>query len=252
VHSPHFLRLLQLDPATSIVFAGANGLSMLANSKYVIVDDTFELVEMNLVLTMIMGYHDGIAILCVYYLSELKTHKSYLLFFQVSSLLSFYVCLSLYCLPSPCSTCLCLHSVVWQKIKDLTNGRMDPTGYLLDFEEAMASVWTKAFPNCNIMCDFFHLQQANTKKMAKLGLSDLRKEIVQDIRVMWYADTKVAFDQQLDKFLAKWDEKAPQYSEYFRRVWVGQHPPNTWASYARGKDVPSGWFEMGNACCFLF
>jgi hypothetical protein len=58
------------------------------------------------------------------------------------------------------------------------------------------------------MCDFFHLQQANIKKMAKLGLSDLRKEVVQDISMMWYADTKVGFDQQLDKFLAKWDEKA--------------------------------------------
>jgi hypothetical protein len=124
---------------------------------------------------------------------------------------------------------------------------MDPTGALLDFEEAMANAWTEVFPNCSIMRDFFHLQQANTRKMAKLGLADLRKEIILDIQVMWYADTKVAFDQQLEDFLAKWNEKAPQYSDYFRRVWIGQHPPNTWASYARDRDAPSGLYY-----CTLF
>lgn len=82
-HSPHFLRLLQLDPAISIVFAGENGLKILAESKYTIVDGTFDLVEGKLVLTTLMGYHDGIAVPCAYYLGELKTHESYLLFFQV-------------------------------------------------------------------------------------------------------------------------------------------------------------------------
>jgi hypothetical protein len=83
MHSPHFLRLLQLDPATSIVFAGDNGLSVLASSKYTIVDGTFDLVEEKLVLTTLMGFHDTIAVPCAYYLLELKTHESYLLFFQV-------------------------------------------------------------------------------------------------------------------------------------------------------------------------
>lgn len=104
----------------------------------------------------------------------------------------------------------------------------------------MASAWLKVFPNCSIMRDFFHLQQANTKKMGKIGLSELRSEIVQDIRVLWYADTKAQFDAHLEEFLNKWDEKASEYSSYFRRVWIGQHPPNTWASYARPKDAPSG------------
>jgi hypothetical protein len=65
------------------VFIGESGLGVLACNKYVIMDGTFELVEEKLVLTTLMGYHNGIAILCVYYLSELKTHESYLLFFQV-------------------------------------------------------------------------------------------------------------------------------------------------------------------------
>jgi hypothetical protein len=33
----------------------------------------------------LMGYHDGIAIPSAYYLSDLKTHESYLKFFQVFS-----------------------------------------------------------------------------------------------------------------------------------------------------------------------
>ncbi len=83
-HSPHFLRLLQLDPSILIVLAGDNGLKVLAESKYAIVDRTFDLVEEKLVLTTLMGYHDGIAVPCTYYLAELKTHESYLLFFKVS------------------------------------------------------------------------------------------------------------------------------------------------------------------------
>ena len=72
-----------VDPSIFIVFAGANGLKVLAGSKYVILDGTFELVEGDLVLTTLMGYHEEIAIPCAYYLAELKTHESYLTFFQV-------------------------------------------------------------------------------------------------------------------------------------------------------------------------
>lgn len=82
-HSPHFIRLLQLDPAISIIFAGNNGLKVLGESKYAIVDGTFDLVEEKLVVTTLMGYHDEIAVPCAYYLAELKTHESYLVFFQV-------------------------------------------------------------------------------------------------------------------------------------------------------------------------
>lgn len=81
MHSPHFLQLLHLDPNISIAFAGSNGLNVLAASKYVIVDGTFDLVEEKLVLTTLMGYHDEIAVSCAYYLSKLKTHDSYLVFF---------------------------------------------------------------------------------------------------------------------------------------------------------------------------
>jgi hypothetical protein len=110
----------------------------------------------------------------------------------------------------------------------------------MDFEEALGNAWQNTFPGCSIMRDLFHLQQANTRRAGQIGLSHAKKQIITDIEVLWYADTKAEFDSRLDAFLTKWDEDAPQYSDYFRRVWIRQHPPETWASYARGKDAPSG------------
>jgi Transposase len=110
----------------------------------------------------------------------------------------------------------------------------------MDFEEAMASAWMEVFPNCSIMRDLFHLQQVNSKKLHKIGLSDFRKEVGHDIRVVWYADSSDEFHARLRQFLSKWDEKAPEYTDYFWRVWIKQHPPNKWAAFARGKDAPSG------------
>jgi hypothetical protein len=71
------------EPGNSFVFAGENGLSVLVDSNYVIVDGTFDLMEEKLVLTTLMRYHDSIAILSAYYLLDLKTHESYLKYFQV-------------------------------------------------------------------------------------------------------------------------------------------------------------------------
>jgi transposase-like protein len=111
---------------------------------------------------------------------------------------------------------------------------------LLDFEEALASAFTAVFPNCTIMRDYFHFKQANLRKLQKIGLSHLRSEVAADLSVIWNADTKKEFDTLLDEFLNKWDRRAPSYTDYFRRVFVGQHPSHTWAAFGRGKDAPSG------------
>ena len=113
-------------------------------------------------------------------------------------------------------------------------------GVVIDFEEATASAFNVVFPDCTIMRDYFHLKQANMKKFHKIGLSHLRKEIRHDISVIWNADTKEEFDARLDMFLDKWNERVPAYTDYFRRVWMGQHQPHAWASFVRGKDAPSG------------
>jgi hypothetical protein len=61
---------------------------------------------------------------------------------------------------------------------------MDPMKVLLDFKEAMSSVWEKVFPENSIMHNFSYLQQANTKKMDKIGCFDLQSEVVEDIQMM--------------------------------------------------------------------
>jgi hypothetical protein len=119
----------------------------------------------------------------------------------------------------------------------------------MDFEEALANAWSVVFPKCLILRDFFHLQQANTRQLQRLGLSDNKADAVNDIRALWYSDTKVDFDSHLNVFLIKWDQSAPQYAEYFRRVWMGQYSPHEWASFARPHDAPSGLYLY---FCFVF
>jgi len=94
------------------------------------------------------------------------------------------------------------------------------------------------------MHDFFYLQQANTKKMGKIGLSDLRSEVVENIQTLWYMDTKKEFGTRLKTFLAKWNEKSPEYSGYFQRVWLKKYPSNMWTSYFRPKDTLSGNYTL--------
>jgi len=48
------------------------------------------------------------------------------------------------------------------------------------------------------------------------------------------------FFSRLDVFLDKWDRQAPAYTDYFRRVWIGQHPPYMWVAFEQEKDVSSG------------
>lgn len=79
---------MRFDDGAQLIFVSDGGLKILMDSKYVIVDGTFDLVEGNLVLTTMMGYHDDIAIPCAYYLSELKTHNSYYDFFEVTCVCS--------------------------------------------------------------------------------------------------------------------------------------------------------------------
>jgi hypothetical protein len=74
---------MQFEFDNLFVFAGNSELSVFISSNYVIVDETFDLMEEKLVLTTLIEYHDNIAILFTYYLLNLKTHESYLKYFQV-------------------------------------------------------------------------------------------------------------------------------------------------------------------------
>lgn len=60
------------------------------------------------------------------------------------------------------------------------------------------------------------------------------------VQSLWYAPTKPEFDAAVTKFLTEWDERVPAYATYFRRNWLERFHPETWASYARADDAPSG------------
>lgn len=77
-----FLRHVELYPVTSLVFAGTSGLGILSNSKWIVVDGTFDLCEGRLILTTIMGYHDGVALPCAYLLSQSRDKDNYKSFLQ--------------------------------------------------------------------------------------------------------------------------------------------------------------------------
>ncbi len=51
------------------------------------------------------------------------------------------------------------------------------------------------------------------------------KEVVQDVRELWYAPTKETFKVVLEKFFTKWDVELGAYAEYFRRTWIERFPP---------------------------
>jgi hypothetical protein len=80
---PSFLRNTQLHPTTIFVLASEFGLNILTKSKHVIVDGTFSTTECDLVLTTLLGFHDGVAVPCAYLLSNLRETKTYKIFYEV-------------------------------------------------------------------------------------------------------------------------------------------------------------------------
>lgn len=108
-HSPHFMRYLHMGSGVEVGFVGENGLNLLASSKHIVADGTFELVEDKLILTTLMAYHEGIAIPAAYLVSDLRTQSVYQFFFQVT--LSFFIVI--------------FTNIEIQKVKELTHGRMN-------------------------------------------------------------------------------------------------------------------------------
>jgi hypothetical protein len=86
---------------------------------------------------------------------------------------------------------------------------MSPKGVLLDFEQALSQGFTRVFPKAAVYRDFFHFVQANVRRMAELGFKPRVKELVSDLNKLWYATTKQHFNEEVELFLAKWDEIAP-------------------------------------------
>lgn len=82
-HGTRFLRRLQLHPTVHLVFSGDTGLHMLGKSDLAVVDGTFDLCEEKLILTTIMGEHDGVVIPGAHLLSDSKEEINYKWYFEV-------------------------------------------------------------------------------------------------------------------------------------------------------------------------
>ncbi len=191
-----------------MVFAGPSGLDVLARAKHFIVDGTFDLCEESLIVTTIMAYQHGVAIPCAWLLSDSKERENYKKFFEV--------------------------------IKVATGNRMNPESLLVDFEEALSGAWLDVFPQSMISHDFFHFQQCIVKNAKKMGLTELVVEIAADTRELWNAPTKFVFDELTQVFVNKWKPRIPQFITYFENTWLKRFKPDTWASFGRPDDVPSG------------
>jgi hypothetical protein len=80
---PVFTRMSTNHPTIMVVLASAFGLGVLSKSAEVFIDGTFQTTECKLVLTILMGLVDGVAIPCAYLLSNSRETTTYKTFFEV-------------------------------------------------------------------------------------------------------------------------------------------------------------------------
>lgn len=83
MHDKIFMRVMQLTPCIHIVFASDRGLKILASSKWILIDGTFDLCEEKLILTTIMGVVNEKPIPCAYLLSDSKESSNYKKYMEV-------------------------------------------------------------------------------------------------------------------------------------------------------------------------
>lgn len=133
-----------------------------------------------------------------------------------------------------------LHAYTQNTIKNAAKSAIHPKAVYLDFEEVLSDGFQKIFPSATIRRDFFHLVQANVKKIGQLGLKSMASEVVADINTLWGKLLKESFDVYLETFLHKWDRIAPQYSKYFQNTWFQHHSLKDWAFYTWLSDARSG------------
>jgi hypothetical protein len=110
----------------------------------------------------------------------------------------------------------------------------------LDFEDALSEGFVRVFPTAIICGDFFHLMQANVKKVRQLHLQAMEKDVVNGVRELFYAASKSEFDGAVANFMSAMDARAPTYASYFRRTWLTHYEPERWASFARPPTAPTG------------
>jgi hypothetical protein len=89
---PIFTRLCVNHPDVQVVLASNFGLSVLKESDTLFVDGTFRTTECKLVLTILMGLRDDVAIPCAFMLSDSRETRTYKSFFKVFSIFHSFYC----------------------------------------------------------------------------------------------------------------------------------------------------------------
>jgi hypothetical protein len=119
-----------------------------------------------------------------------------------------------------------------------------PARVVLDFENALAESFVRVFPKTIICGDFFHLMQANVKRIRHLHLQSLETDVVNGVCELFYAASKDDFDLSVANFLKDMNECAPNYASYFRHTWLNHYAPEKWASFARPPTASTGIFFL--------
>lgn len=151
----------------------------------------------------------------------------------------------------------------FQVVDTCTHNNFRPMGCAMDFEIALSNAVTTVFgESVGIMRDFFHLkvcltlsffvsfffnfllffckQQAIVRKIESSGLKDFQSVILNDVDVLWYAESALEFNTLSTKILMDWRTSFPDFAEYFEKQWMRKHKPSEWASFGRPRDAPSG------------
>jgi hypothetical protein len=71
-------------------------------------------------------------------------------------------------------------------------------------------------------------------------LKDFQSVILNDVDVLWYAESALEFNTLSTKILMDWRTSFPDFAEYFEKQWMRKHKPSEWASFGRPRDAPSG------------
>lgn len=84
------------------------------------------------------------------------------------------------------------------------------------------------------------MYQANTRWLKKNGLEEHSDRIKEGIERLWTAPNAEQFASRSVEFTDLWRPAIPHYVDYFERMWLKRHKPDSWASFGRPNDAPSG------------
>eukprot|EP00734_Pompholyxophrys_sp_LG126_P000330 Pompholyxophrys_sp_v1_NODE_117_length_1839_cov_4.271300.p1 type:complete len:548 gc:universal NODE_117_length_1839_cov_4.271300:1672-29(-) len=208
-----FLHRIELYPVTNIILCHPDAPSLIETfGDAMIIDSTFDFVEMKLNLTTAMIFVKGIGIPVAYFLSDGKTAEDY------SDNLSFLK-------------------------NKILRGRYAPTFVLSDFETAFQNAVRTTWPSTLTHGDLFHFMQCNTRWLRSNGAGEHVSDAILQLRILCNSPTLALFKENLSAFISYWTSKNPSYVRYFTNQWcsdTGPWPPASWALFGRRPDAPSG------------